>query len=153
MPDVDVLTIRQGLRMTRERFGEVFGIPTATVKDWEQRRRQPDTAAKSYLAVIAADPEGTRKARAKAGPEPVAGPQSIAEEAPTRTSTLPAAPKASSGVRIRIKPPAPKLDEPPPRAGELTPRVQAIMDRLNREAAERERAKDRGGEVPHPPIR
>jgi Domain of unknown function (DUF5615) len=40
----------------------VFGIPIGTLRDWEQHRAEPDQAARSYLAVIAADPGAVRKA-------------------------------------------------------------------------------------------
>ena len=33
-----------------------------TLRDWEQRRSQPDQPARAYLAVIARDPEHVRKA-------------------------------------------------------------------------------------------
>jgi len=36
--------------------------PLGTLRDWEQGRTQPDQPARAYLAVIAHDPEGVRKA-------------------------------------------------------------------------------------------
>ncbi|MBV8184855.1 MAG: transcriptional regulator [Hyphomicrobiales bacterium] len=36
--------------------------PLGTSHDWEQGRTQPDQPARAYLAVIAHDPEGVRKA-------------------------------------------------------------------------------------------
>ncbi|TDR94570.1 helix-turn-helix domain-containing protein [Enterovirga rhinocerotis] len=61
---VDVAGIRAGLRMTQTRFAEVFGFSAGTIRDWEQGRRQPDTAARAYLKVIEREPEIVRKALA-----------------------------------------------------------------------------------------
>ncbi|MFB1486473.1 MULTISPECIES: helix-turn-helix domain-containing protein [unclassified Thiocapsa] len=40
---------------------EQFGIPAESLRDWEQGRKAPDTAAKSYLRVIARMPEAVAK--------------------------------------------------------------------------------------------
>lgn len=60
--DMDVAGIRRGLRMTQAEFATAFGFPAATVRDWEQRRRHPDTAARAYLRVIERKPEAVREA-------------------------------------------------------------------------------------------
>jgi putative transcriptional regulator len=54
--------IRGALGMTQEEFAESFGIPIATLRDWEQDRVEPDEAARSYLKVIARNPNAVRKA-------------------------------------------------------------------------------------------
>ncbi len=54
--------VRQKLGLSQAEFARVFGIPVGTLRDWEQHRAEPDQAAQSYLAVIAADPDGVRKA-------------------------------------------------------------------------------------------
>jgi putative transcriptional regulator len=54
--------IRRVLRLTQEEFAEQFGIPVGTLRDWEQGRKEPDQAARSYLKVISADPDGVRRA-------------------------------------------------------------------------------------------
>ncbi len=54
--------VRQKLGLSQAEFARVFGIPVGTLRDWEQHRAEPDQAARSYLAVIAADPDGVRKA-------------------------------------------------------------------------------------------
>ncbi len=36
-------------------FAERFRIPIGTLRDWEQRRSEPDQAAQAYLKVIATD--------------------------------------------------------------------------------------------------
>ena len=45
--------------------GRVCGAvsyPLGTLRDWEQGRTEPDQPTRAYLHVIAADPEGTRRA-------------------------------------------------------------------------------------------
>ena len=54
--------IRQALGMSQEEFAEHFGIPVGTLRDWEQGRAEPDQAARSYLKVIARNPDVVRKA-------------------------------------------------------------------------------------------
>jgi putative transcriptional regulator len=54
--------IRRALALTQEEFAERYQIPLGTLRDWEQGRTEPDHPARAYLAVIAADPEGVRRA-------------------------------------------------------------------------------------------
>ena len=61
-----VKIIRRALGLTQEEFAEQFHIPLGTLRDWEQDRNSPDTAAESYLRVIARDPEAVRRALAPA---------------------------------------------------------------------------------------
>lgn len=56
--------VRQALGLSQDAFAERYGIPAATLRDWEQGRREPDTAAASYLTAIQADPEGVARALA-----------------------------------------------------------------------------------------
>ena len=58
--------IRFDLKLSQEQFAERYGLSLATLRDWEQYRSEPDTAALSYLKVIQADPKGTAKALKKA---------------------------------------------------------------------------------------
>jgi putative transcriptional regulator len=58
----DVRAIRRSLHMSQNEFASSFRIPLATLKNWEQGRRQPDAPANAYLRVIAASPETVRKA-------------------------------------------------------------------------------------------
>jgi putative transcriptional regulator len=48
--------IRRALGLTQEQFATRFGIPLGTLRDWEQGVAEPDTCARSYLAVIAHNP-------------------------------------------------------------------------------------------------
>lgn len=54
--------IRRALGLTQEEFSSRFGIPLGTLRDWEQGAAEPDTCARSYLTVIAHDPEAVAKA-------------------------------------------------------------------------------------------
>ena len=60
----DVRAIRRQLRMTQQEFARVYRIPLATLKNWEQGRRQPDAPAAAYLQVIANRPREARDALA-----------------------------------------------------------------------------------------
>ena len=66
---VDVRRLRARLRLTREQFAARYGLEVETMRNWETGKREPDTTARSYLRVIANDPEGTEAAYA-----PVFGP-------------------------------------------------------------------------------
>lgn len=41
-----------------------YHIPIGTLRDWEQGRCEPDQPARAFLAVIAHDPEGVKRALA-----------------------------------------------------------------------------------------
>lgn len=56
------ITLRRALRLSQQEFSERYCIPIGTLRDWEQGRKEPDTAAKAYLHVIASEPEMVRKA-------------------------------------------------------------------------------------------
>ena len=49
--------LRLRLRLTQDEFAARYHIPLGTLRDWEQRRSEPDMAAQSFLRVIAAEPE------------------------------------------------------------------------------------------------
>lgn len=53
---------RAATRLSQDVFGERFGIPAATLRDWEQGRRVPDAASRSYLRVIARMPDAVAEA-------------------------------------------------------------------------------------------
>jgi putative transcriptional regulator len=56
----DVRAIRLHLRMSQGEFSSAYRIPLATLKNWEQGRRQPDAPA--YLQAIAKRPTEIRDA-------------------------------------------------------------------------------------------
>lgn len=57
-----VKIIRRALGLTQEEFAAHYEIPLGTLRDWEQGHSEPDQPARSYLKVIARNPEGVRKA-------------------------------------------------------------------------------------------
>jgi putative transcriptional regulator len=52
-----VKTIRKAVAKSARAFEERFGIPAATLNNWEQGRREPDVAARLLLRVIEVAPE------------------------------------------------------------------------------------------------
>ena len=64
-PRPRVFVMRRALKMTQDEFAAAFGIPVGTLRDWEQGRAEPDQAARSYLRVIASNPDLVRKALAR----------------------------------------------------------------------------------------
>jgi len=54
---VDVAAIRKKLKLSQTAFAERYGLPVATVRDWEQERRSPDRAALVLLSIIDRNPE------------------------------------------------------------------------------------------------
>ncbi|MDE2403821.1 MAG: helix-turn-helix domain-containing protein [Sphingomonadales bacterium] len=58
----DVRAIREGLGLSQQAFASAYRIPLATLKGWEQGRRQPDATASAYLSVIAQLPREAREA-------------------------------------------------------------------------------------------
>lgn len=47
--------------LSQQAFAERYGIPVASLRDWEQGRRTPDNATQSYLRVIAKMPDDVAK--------------------------------------------------------------------------------------------
>lgn len=60
----DVKAIRRKLRMSQSDFAAAYRIPLATLKNWEQGRRQPDAPAAAYLKAITRRPKEIRDALA-----------------------------------------------------------------------------------------
>jgi len=58
----DVRAIREALGLSQHAFANAYRIPLATLKGWEQGRRQPDATASAYLSVIAHLPDAARLA-------------------------------------------------------------------------------------------
>src|SRR6218665_1426956 len=56
----NVRSLRARLKMSQQLFGSTFHIPLATLKGWEQGRRQPDATAAAYLSVIEKMPVETQ---------------------------------------------------------------------------------------------
>ncbi len=67
--NVDVRAIRAGLGLSQTAFARRFGFSPATVREWEQGRRQPEAAARILLLVIASKPEVVDEVLAAAMPQ------------------------------------------------------------------------------------
>ena len=61
---IDVKAIRRGVKMSQAEFSRAFGISKRALQEWEQGGRQPDSAARAYLTVIAKEPAVVRRALA-----------------------------------------------------------------------------------------
>ena len=59
---VDVKAIRKQVKMSQAQFSEAYGISKRALQEWEQGGRQPDSAARAYLTVIAKEPIVVRRA-------------------------------------------------------------------------------------------
>jgi putative transcriptional regulator len=53
---VDVRSIRAVTGLSQVRFAELLGIEVATLRNWEQGRREPTGAARALLRAIHNDP-------------------------------------------------------------------------------------------------
>ena len=54
--------LRERLGLSQAKFAERFGIDLRLLQDWEEARGVPDAIARSYLRVIAHDPEAVAAA-------------------------------------------------------------------------------------------
>ena len=62
---IDVKAIRKRVKMSQAEFSRVYGISKRALQEWEQGGRQPDSAARAYLTVIAKEPAVVRRALAR----------------------------------------------------------------------------------------
>jgi putative transcriptional regulator len=65
--EIDVRAVRVRLKMTQEEFAVRYGLTLARIRDWEQGRSSPDSAARAYLTVIEREPKAVARALAEAG--------------------------------------------------------------------------------------
>jgi DNA-binding transcriptional regulator YiaG len=59
---IDLKRLRERLGLTQEQFALRYGLELDAVRNWEYGRREPDTAARSYLTVIEREPERIQEA-------------------------------------------------------------------------------------------
>ena len=57
VPNVNVRRLRKKLHLSQGSFAAKFGFPEATIRNWEQGRREPELAARILLAVIDQRPD------------------------------------------------------------------------------------------------
>ena len=61
---IDVKAIRKRVKMSQAEFSRAYRIGKRALQEWEQGGRQPDSAARAYLTVIARAPAVVRQALA-----------------------------------------------------------------------------------------
>jgi putative transcriptional regulator len=61
-PSVEVAAIRKRLGLSQQAFASRFGLNVGILRDWEQKRRNPDQAARTLLRVIEHEPETVARA-------------------------------------------------------------------------------------------
>lgn len=61
----DVQAIRKRLRKSQDEFALMIGVSVATLRNWEQGRRQPHGPARALLKVAAENPKAVEKALGK----------------------------------------------------------------------------------------
>jgi putative transcriptional regulator len=66
VPEVDVREVRKKMGLSQAQFATKFGLPPATLRNWEQGRSQPDAPTRVLLAVIAKHPEAVEDVLRKA---------------------------------------------------------------------------------------
>ncbi len=57
VPEVDVREVRKKMGLSQAQFATKFGLPPATLRNWEQGRSRPDAPTRVLLAVIAKHPD------------------------------------------------------------------------------------------------
>jgi putative transcriptional regulator len=53
---IDITAIRKKAGATQDGFARQIGVSTATLRNWEQGRRQPEGPARVLLSMLARDP-------------------------------------------------------------------------------------------------
>jgi putative transcriptional regulator len=66
VPEVDVRDVRKSMGLSQAEFANRFGLPPATLRNWEQGRARPDAPTRVLLAVIARHPEAVEDVLRKA---------------------------------------------------------------------------------------
>ena len=67
VPEVDVREVRAKMGLSQAQFATRFGLPPATLRNWEQGRSRPDAPTRVLLAVIAKHPEAVEDVLGKTG--------------------------------------------------------------------------------------
>lgn len=61
IPDeIDVAAVRKKTGLSQTKFANTYGFSAAAIRDYEQKRRTPDSAVRAYLTVIAARADEVR---------------------------------------------------------------------------------------------
>lgn len=65
---VDVPAIRRELGLSQEQFAHLLGVSVATLRNWEQGRREPQGPARSLLQIASLEPAAMLRALAAGVP-------------------------------------------------------------------------------------
>ena len=65
-PAIDIVAIRKKSGATQDGFARQIGVSTATLRNWEQGRRQPEGPARVLLSMLARDPDIVARTLSKA---------------------------------------------------------------------------------------
>jgi putative transcriptional regulator len=60
-PGLNVTAIRKKTGLSQTAFAGKIGVPVATLRNWEQRRRAPEGPARVLLALLDRDPKIVEK--------------------------------------------------------------------------------------------
>lgn len=52
-----LISVRKKSGLSEAEFAKLFGVSVRTLRDWEQRRRNPNGAAKTLIAILERHPE------------------------------------------------------------------------------------------------
>ena len=64
---IDIKVIREAMGLSQDEFALEFGLEVSTLRNWEQGRSEPDTAARNFLVTVADNPEAVRAALSREG--------------------------------------------------------------------------------------
>jgi putative transcriptional regulator len=62
---VKLQAARVALLMNQADFAALLGIPVGTLRNWEQRRTEPDAIARTLIELVYEDPQGMRERLAR----------------------------------------------------------------------------------------
>ena len=60
-PVINVADIRKRTGLSQARFAARYGFSAAAVRDWEQKRRMPEKAARTLLMLIDREPQAVER--------------------------------------------------------------------------------------------
>ena len=58
----DVKSVRARVGLSQSEFAQLIGVKVATLRNWEQHRRQPTGAAAALLMIVDKEPEAALRA-------------------------------------------------------------------------------------------
>src|SRR5215471_9148228 len=64
---IAIRAIREAMGLSQDEFALEFGLEVSTLRNWEQGRSEPDTAARNFLVTVARNPEAVRAALSRTG--------------------------------------------------------------------------------------